>query len=81
MDLLDRLLGHDKATTDELLQICEGLTDAQWNQEFDISGKSLHGTVGHVIYNERTWTNLMMALDAATVRDDWPYRLPDPRRH
>ncbi|HRA48381.1 MAG TPA: DinB family protein [Thermomicrobiales bacterium] len=81
MDLLDRLLGHDKATTDELLQICEGLTDAQWNQEFDISWKSLHGTAGHVIYNERTWTNLMMGLDAATVGDDWTYTLPDLRRH
>ena len=46
MDLLDRLLGHDKATTDELLARSAELSPEQWDQEFDISWKSVHATFG-----------------------------------
>ena len=67
MDLLDRLLGHDKATTDELLARSSSC-DAQLDQEFDISWKSVHATFGHMIYNERVWTELMAGRDASGCR-------------
>jgi len=77
MDLLDRLLGHDKATTDELLARCAGLSPEQWDQEFDISWKSVHATFGHLIGNERTWTELMAGRDASNVDADWTWTLND----
>jgi hypothetical protein len=46
MDLLDRLLEHDRWATTQLLELCRGLTDAQLDQPFDI---------GHRTF----WTGLM----------------------
>src|SRR4051794_375805 len=75
MDLLDRLLCHDKATTDQILARCIELSREQWDQEFDISLKSVHATFGHLIYNERTWTELMAGRDALKVDADWTWTL------
>jgi hypothetical protein len=35
MDLLDRLLGHDRWTTARLLERCRELGTEQWVQPFD----------------------------------------------
>lgn len=77
MDLLDRLLGHDKAMTDELLARSRALSAEQWDQEFDISWKSVHATFGHVIYNERVWTELLAGRDARHADATWTYTLED----
>jgi uncharacterized damage-inducible protein DinB len=60
MDLLDRLLGHDAATTRECLQLCQYLTDEEWDREFDIGWRTLRRTFVHVISNIEVWTDLMM---------------------
>jgi len=36
MDLLDRLLGHDRWTTAQLLERCRELRTEQWTQSFDL---------------------------------------------
>ena len=44
MDLLDRLLGHDRWTTARLLNLSRGLTDVQLDQPFDVGHQSLRTT-------------------------------------
>jgi uncharacterized damage-inducible protein DinB len=77
MDLLDRLLGHDKATTDELLTRCAELSPEQWDQEIDVGWSSAHATLGHMIFNERTWTELMAGRDASSIATGWTWTLND----
>lgn len=59
MDLLDRLLGHDRWTTAQLLARCRELHAEQWTQQFDLGHQSLEATFQHMIGNVRVWTDLM----------------------
>jgi uncharacterized damage-inducible protein DinB len=75
MNMLDRLLGHDLATTRELLQRCFELTDEQLDRDFDAGWRTLRKTCDHMIGNIETWTDLMMerpvrpASDRIAVQD------------
>lgn len=64
MDILDRLLGHDLWTTQQLLQQCRQCSDAQWDQRFAIDHGSLRETFGHMIGNLEIWTDLLYARPA-----------------
>ena len=66
MDMLDRLLGHDAWTTDQLLQRCRELTPTQLTQSFDIGHEGLKATLEHMIGNVEVWTDLM----AGTLGND-----------
>jgi uncharacterized damage-inducible protein DinB len=70
MDLLDRLLGHDRWATAQLLDLSRNLTDAQLDQEFDIGHRSLRDTFEHVIFNIAFWTALMTEQPVDEQRDD-----------
>ncbi len=59
MDLLDRLLGHDRWTTARLLDLCRDLDDAQLDQPFDIGHRTLRATFDHMIFNVEAWTAQM----------------------
>lgn len=59
MDLLDRMLGHDRWATTQLLELCAPLTDAQLDQEFDIGHRTLRETLDHMIYVINFWTGWM----------------------
>lgn len=59
MDLLDRLLGHDAATTRQLLLLSRDLSDEQLDRPFDIGHETLRATFRHVIGNMEVWTDLM----------------------
>lgn len=59
MDLLDRLLGHDRWTTTQLLERCRELRPEQWTQSFDLGHQTLVATFQHMIGNVRVWTDLM----------------------
>ena len=59
MDLLDRLLEHDRWATTHLLELCRGLTDAQLDQQFDVGHRTLRETLDHQIPNLDFWTGLM----------------------
>jgi uncharacterized damage-inducible protein DinB len=60
MNLLERLLGHDYATTRELLIICLELSDEQMDRPVDAGWGTLRKTLDHVISNIEAWTDLMM---------------------
>lgn len=59
MDLLDRLLEHDRWATSQLLEASRGLSEAQLDTKFDIGHGTLRGTFGHMIPNVAFWTALM----------------------
>jgi uncharacterized damage-inducible protein DinB len=59
MDLLDRLLGHDRWTTVQLLARCRELSVEQLTQQFDVGHQSLEATFQHMIGGVGVWTDLM----------------------
>jgi uncharacterized damage-inducible protein DinB len=70
MDILDRLLEHDRWATDQLLDLSRGLTDAQLDREFDIGHRTLRETFAHMIFNYAFWTALMAGQPAEEQRVD-----------
>lgn len=60
MDLLDRMVGHDRWATTQLLGLCNPLGDAQLDQEFDIGHRTLRETLDHMIYVIDFWTGWMI---------------------
>lgn len=60
MDLLDRLLEHDRWATAQLLELSRDLTDAQLDQQFDIGHRTLRETFDHLIFNIAFWTGWMI---------------------
>jgi uncharacterized protein YndB with AHSA1/START domain len=59
MDLLDRLLEHDRWTTTQLLERCRVLRTEQWTEPFDLGHQTLAATFQHMIGNVRIWTDLV----------------------
>lgn len=59
LDLLDRLLGHDRWTTTQVLAAAASLTDAQLDQPFDVGHGTVRATLAHLIGNVEVWTDLM----------------------
>jgi uncharacterized damage-inducible protein DinB len=70
MDLLDRLLGHDRWTTARLLDLSRDLTDAQLDQPFDVGRSSLRATFEHMIFNVAAWTGQMTGQPPHDARDE-----------
>lgn len=60
LDLLDRLLEHDRWTTRRVLDLAATLTEAQLDQEFDLGHRTLRHTLRHLVGNIEIWTDLMM---------------------
>lgn len=60
MDLLERLLGHDQATTTAIFDACATVTDAQLDEPFDIGQHTLRGILAHMTRNLEIWTDLML---------------------
>jgi uncharacterized damage-inducible protein DinB len=71
MDILDRLLGHDAWTNRHLLARCRELSEAQFDQPFDLGHGSLRATFEHMIDNIEVWTALMR---------QWPLAQDSPQR-
>ena len=72
MDLLDRLLEHDRWTTRQVLAICATLTSAQLQQPTAIGHGTIDETLRHTIRNIQVWTDLMC---------EQPLRPRDPVEH
>lgn len=72
MDLLDRLLEHDRWTTRQVLAICATLTPAQLEQPTAIGHGTIDETLRHTIRNVQVWTDLMC---------EQPLRPRDPIEH
>lgn len=56
MDILDRMLEHDRWATDELLAACADLSNAQLDREFDLGHRTLRATLEHYVFNIEAWT-------------------------
>lgn len=68
MDLLDRLLDHDRWASTTLLELCGDLTDEQLDRPFDIGHKTIRATLDHMIFNIAAWTGEMTGQpDSALV--------------
>ena len=81
MDLLDRQLGFDEWTTLRVLDLSEGLTDEQLDQQFDIGHETLRATLEHMIFSTEIWTAAMIDK-APTFSDEDPPSLASLRaRH
>ncbi|MEZ4572919.1 MAG: DinB family protein [Thermomicrobiales bacterium] len=59
MDLLDRMLGHDRWAATQLLDTSRDLTHDQLDQEFDIGHRTLRTTFDHMITVIDFWTTQM----------------------
>jgi uncharacterized damage-inducible protein DinB len=59
MDMIDRLLEHDRWATSHLLGLCQDLTDNQLDQEFDIGLRTIRQTFDHQVHNIVFWTAQM----------------------
>src|SRR5215212_11945182 len=70
MDLLDRLLGHDRWTTTQLLERCRELRAEQWTQPFNLGHQTLAATFQHMIGNVCVWTDLMAARPVRPFSDE-----------
>lgn len=71
MDLLERLLTHDRWATNVLLDTCASLSDAQFTQQFDIGLESIHGTFGHIAGNIEFWTDSMKETEVDRSGESW----------
>jgi uncharacterized damage-inducible protein DinB len=60
MNLLDRLLGHDLATTEALLRLSSELPEEKMDTPVDAGWGTLRKTFAHMIGNIEGWTDLMM---------------------
>ena len=70
MDLLDRLLGHDRWTTAQLLERCRELKPEQSTRSFDLGHQTLAATFQHMLGNVRVWTDLMAERPVQPSSDD-----------
>ena len=59
MDLLDRLLEHDRWTTRQVLAICTTLPPEELHRPTAIGHGTLDETLRHTIRNIEVWTDLM----------------------
>jgi len=59
MNLLDRLLNHDRTTTAQLLALALPLADEHLDREFDLGLRTLRTTLDHTVRNVEVWTAIM----------------------
>jgi uncharacterized damage-inducible protein DinB len=53
VDVLDRLLDHDRWATTQLLDLSRGLSDGDLDWEFDVGLRSLRATLEHMTFAGR----------------------------
>jgi uncharacterized damage-inducible protein DinB len=72
LDLLDRMLGHDRWATTRLLDYSRDLTDAQLDQPFDIGHGTLRETLDHLISVIDFWTAQLVGQPRAAEPENPP---------
>lgn len=70
MDLLDRLIEHDRWATNTLFDVCAKLTDEQIDQSFDVGHQTIRSTFEHLIFNIEAWSAPMLQEPLNVQRDD-----------
>lgn len=59
MDLLDRMLEHDRWTTDRILATCRELPQWRLHTHFGVGHATIDTTLRHMIRSVQVWTDLM----------------------
>ena len=67
MDLLDRLIGHDRWTTERLLGYCRVMSPEEWGRNFRIGNGSLRATFEHVLLARKVLDPVVQR-----IRDELP---------
>jgi uncharacterized damage-inducible protein DinB len=70
VDVLDRLLDHDRWATAQLLDLSRGLRDADLDREFDVGLRTLRATLEHMTFYVAYWTAYMAGEPVAEPRND-----------
>jgi len=70
MDVLDRLLEHDRWATTELLALATTLTDTQLDQEVDAGHRTVRATLEHIVENIDGWLARMTGTPPPDPGDD-----------
>ena len=70
MDLLDRLIGHDRWTTERLLGYCRVMSPEEWDRNFRIGNGSLRATFEHVLLARKSWVDLMTGTPGTWMQDE-----------
>ena len=71
MDLLERLLAHDRWAMHTLFDTCAPLSDEQFDRSFDIGHADIHTSFAHIIGNVFHWTDSMLGVDIDRSKQDW----------
>lgn len=72
MDLLDRMVGHDRWATTMFLEKSRELSDDQLDQQFDIGQRTLRDTFDHLIHTIDFWAAQMSGRPAPPDREGRP---------
>lgn len=72
MDILERLLEHDRWATAQVLARAEPLTDDQLDREFDIGHRTLRRTIDHILTAREDWLGLMNRVPSPEHPDSRP---------
>ncbi len=76
-DILDRMLGHNAWTTQQLIERAHALTPDQYVQEFDIGLGSVHDTLLHIIDVMFGWADRIADVPRRSSLETQPMRSAD----
>jgi uncharacterized damage-inducible protein DinB len=79
MDILERLLDHDRWATEQVLAKTGGLPDTALDEEFDVGHRTLRETIDHIIGAREGWTALMTHTPPPDHPDDRPIAYQEER--
>ncbi|MFN7019993.1 MAG: DinB family protein [Phycisphaerales bacterium] len=68
------MIRHNVWATRELLKGCVALSDAQWNQEFEIGPGSLRKTLTHIVGAMMRWADRISEAELRESIEDGPQR-------
>ena len=69
VDILERFLGHDHWTTNQLIEQSKVLTQQQLEHRFDLGHGTVLATLEHIVDNMETWVDLMNGGQFRTLAD------------
>lgn len=68
-DAFSVLLGHDRWATDQLLTVCERVSETDLDREFDIGHRTIRRTFGHYVRATNFWNGQIEGEPVAVLSD------------
>jgi len=76
-DPAEILLAQNRWATRNLIEACQGLTEEQFHQRFDMGPGSLHDTILHILSAMRGWGDLLAGREQRPPLTEAGRRTPD----